>query len=223
MLCERVEQQMSPSHEGAATGKTETVNHIGQKRGSEKFKKKQSQQTSKLEQRCYRCGNTGHFGKDSSCPARGKKCHKCDGKDNFSKMCKSKKQTVNNVTEQAEYAFVVKDGSAQDSLDMCLGGVHLNMLIDSGATCNVVDEGTWEKLKKQKIQCQSYAGSERKLYPYSSNQPLPVKGAVKMSPSAHSTQGCGQLDWRAKQGKNTRATPKKSEVLFTSKKIETQQ
>ena len=60
MLCERVEQQMTPSHEGAATGKTETVNHIGQKRGSEKKTKKQSQQTSKLEQRCCRCGNTGH-------------------------------------------------------------------------------------------------------------------------------------------------------------------
>ena len=43
-----------------------------------------------------------------------------------------------------------------------------------------MDEGTWEKLKKQKIQCQSYVvGSERKLYAYSSNQPLPVKGAFK--------------------------------------------
>lgn len=180
-LCERVEQQMSLPQDGAAApSKADTVNRIGPKGGNAKFKHKQ-QTPRKSEQRCFRCGNSGHFGKDSSCPARGKTCHKCGGKDHFSKVCKTKKQSVNNVTaEAADYAFIVKSSAAQNSLNVCLGGVQLNVLIDSGATCNIVDEGTWEGLKKQNIQCQSYvAGAEKKLYAYSSTQPLPVKGAFK--------------------------------------------
>ena len=41
---------------------------------------------------CYRCGNTGHFGRDPTCPAKGKICNKCGGKDHFSTVCKTKPQ-----------------------------------------------------------------------------------------------------------------------------------
>ena len=33
--------------------------------------------------KCYRCGKTGHFGRYQSCPARGKTCNKCGGKKIF--------------------------------------------------------------------------------------------------------------------------------------------
>ena len=39
---------------------------------------------------CYRCGLLGHFGRDPQCPARGKTCRKCRGKDHFEKVCKTK-------------------------------------------------------------------------------------------------------------------------------------
>ena len=61
-----------------------------------------------------------------------------------------------------------------------VGGVDLKMLIDSGANSNIVDEGTWEQLKAQGVKCESPAASpDKKLYPYASNQPLPVKGSFK--------------------------------------------
>ena len=54
------------------------------------------------------------------------------------------------------------------------------MLIDSGANGNIVDEWTWEQLKAKGVKCESQAASpDKKLYPYASNQPLPVKGSFK--------------------------------------------
>ncbi|KAA0709172.1 hypothetical protein E1301_Tti017617 [Triplophysa tibetana] len=98
-------------------------------------------------------------------------------------MCKSKnvkQQTVNQVEAQPEYAFVIQDKNMDDRLNVCLGNVYLKMLVDSGATSNIIDESTWEKLKSSNIKCHSYIPeTERKLFSYSSDQPLPIKGAFK--------------------------------------------
>ena len=51
------------------------------------------------------------------------------------------------------------------------------MLVDSGATNNIVDEETWEDFKARKIKCNSEAAPiDRKLYVYAFSKPLPVKG-----------------------------------------------
>ncbi|XP_070549262.1 uncharacterized protein [Ptychodera flava] len=49
------------------------------------------------------------------------------------------------------------------------------MLVDSGATANIVDEDTWKTLKAKKIQCASYK-QNTELYPYASDKPLTVIG-----------------------------------------------
>jgi hypothetical protein len=59
-----------------------------------------------------------------------------------------------------------------------VGGVSLEMLVDSGATSNIVDEATLEHLKSGKIVCASKINkSEKILYTYASKQPLQVKGS----------------------------------------------
>lgn len=37
---------------------------------------------------CHRCGYFGHLARDDKCPAKGKQCNKCGGRDNFAK-CRS--------------------------------------------------------------------------------------------------------------------------------------
>lgn len=43
---------------------------------------------------CHRCGYFGHMAKDVKCPARGKSCNKCGGRDHFAKKCRKRKHTV---------------------------------------------------------------------------------------------------------------------------------
>lgn len=184
--CEQIEGQMaemSVKEEKAEAA----VNRVSQKGG--KYQKrgqgKQSADRGKMDKTdkaCYRCGHTDHFGKDPKCPARGQQCRKCNGRDHFAKQCKSKgtgKEKVHNIEiEEHDYAFVLSDVNKSERLNMNVGGVSLRMLVDSGATCNVIDEKTWEGLKTGKIKCHSYIPKpERKLFSYSSNQPLPIKGA----------------------------------------------
>ena len=61
---------------------------------------------------------------------------------------------------------------------MLVGGISVRMLIDSGASTNVIDIGKWEELKSQKIECKSRK-CERKLYAYGSSVPLKVIGCFE--------------------------------------------
>ena len=58
---------------------------------------------------------------------------------------------------------------------MKIGGLPVTMIIDSGASCNVIGRNVWEYLKANKVACVSTKAS-KKLYAYGSNQPLQVAG-----------------------------------------------
>ncbi|KAJ6648539.1 Retrovirus-related Pol polyprotein [Pseudolycoriella hygida] len=51
---------------------------------------------------CNRCGYLGHFASDKKCPAMGKTCNKCNGRNHFSKVCRSKKRSFNAMNKSAE-------------------------------------------------------------------------------------------------------------------------
>ena len=42
--------------------------------------------------RCYNCNRTGHFARDSSCPARGQNYNECGTKGHFLACCKEKEK-----------------------------------------------------------------------------------------------------------------------------------
>lgn len=71
--CERIEEQIATMSLNGEKRETETVHRATQKGG--KYMKTG--------------GKWLHWshGKDPKCPARGRTCHKCNGKDYFSKMC----------------------------------------------------------------------------------------------------------------------------------------
>ena len=58
-------------------------------------------------------------------------------------------------------------------------GVQLkNVLIDSGATCNIVDHDTLESLKQEGVKCRSQR-CERKLFSYGQSEPIEVVGTFE--------------------------------------------
>lgn len=200
--CEKVETQLealSLSKPAEIKPKSEHVNKVDGKRGH-----KQTKNNS-----CYRCGNTGHYGRDPTCPAKGKTCRECGGKDHFGSQCRTKKKTsydskprttqsrrpsrsranaVNTGTKEDVYAFSVRDSQLQ-KIKVTIGGCQLDVMVDSGATTNIVDQQTWEWLKRQKIECQS-TKSNRKLYTYASDKPLEVIGTfdTKIVAGSNSTE-----------------------------------
>ena len=90
--------------------------------------------------------------------------------------------------EDSVYAFTVDD-KKQEKIEVTVGGCKLNMIIDSGASANVVDKQTWEWLKKNRVKCKS-ARSDKKNYTYASPVPLETIGTFHCEVSA----GCNSVN-----------------------------
>ena len=142
---------------------------------------------------CYNCNKTGHFARGSSCPARGQNCNECGAKGHFLVCCKAKekwpakgmkKDNVNRVSgktvspsEQNDYAFVVRHNyRSEGDISLKVRGVRVEgVLIDSGASCNLIDYKTWSYLKQNHVVCLS-AQSEKKIFAYGQKEPMDVAG-----------------------------------------------
>ena len=88
--------------------------------------------------------------------------------------------------EDDEYAFTVGlgktwDRSGSEIVDLQVGGVILNgVLIDSGSSCNIIDQKTWEELKQKGVKCKAEK-TNQKLYPYGTSEPLDTLGKFEAS------------------------------------------
>ena len=151
------------------------------------------------EQRCYRCNRQGHFARDAQCPARDQVCKRCGKRRHYAVCCKTRgsgrpkwktsdttnpkvkncyKVTGNRQGENRDdYAFTVDNtGNVSGVVDLKVGGVAItSILIDSGATCNIMDKATWEMLKKDGVKCVS-CRANKKLFAYGQEKPIDVLG-----------------------------------------------
>ena len=78
---------------------------------------------------------------------------------------------------KCEYAFAAKHNgmSAEGMVLLKVGRVQIpDVLIHSGATCNLMGCGTWEWLKKNGVECVSHK-EEKLLFAYGSQEPLPTE------------------------------------------------
>lgn len=84
-------------------------------------------------------------------------------------------------SQRPDYAFSVEqvnDRKEQRSalVTLIIGGVDVpDVLIDSGASCNVMGQQTWELLKQKGINCESRK-SAKELFAYGGTEPLPTLG-----------------------------------------------
>ena len=160
--------------ESGATGKDTKleVNRLERTKEKPKFTPRweKSRATTKDTQdgrKCYRCGRSGHFYKDPECIAKNATCHKCKQKGHLAIVCRTRFDTGEsrqgpktggkvNLVESDEYAFVLQPRQQHLTSGMVktiVGGVNTEMLVDSGSTSNVIDQETWDYMKKQKINC----------------------------------------------------------------------
>ena len=91
-------------------------------------------------------------------------------------QCSSSRLRKNDDPSK-DYVFILgslSQGNTNDSVTLNVGGIELHdFLVDSGATCNVVDESIWEWLKSKRTDA-STRKSAKTLYAYGSTNPLPT-------------------------------------------------
>ena len=121
---------------------------------------------------CGRCGLPEHE-KDEICPAIGKLCRKCDKKDHYERMCKTKIKTKHAKPKHSKHVHMVdrrEDDSDSESTDddetlflgmltsemysidsdwstsLMVNGTKVDFQLDTGAKCNVLNRKTFNSL-----------------------------------------------------------------------------
>lgn len=153
---------------------------------------------------CTRCGSKNHKPDSNTCPAKFKQCIKCGFTGHFRKQCKtraskrlssqtpqrhnnpkrmkpetSKDKEPENKTKTKEtsvdYIFHIDDDSV---IECQIGGVDVELLIDSGSKCNIVNDETWRHLKECHVVVSNQQKSPDKTFmAYGSKEPLTILGS----------------------------------------------
>ena len=159
------------------------VNKNNDKHTKDKATKSAQMKKKEFTGKCYRCDGVGHYARDPKCPAKSAVCSKCKKVGHYASKCKSRIYHVDsdsNCSKGEEHAFSVFNSISninEGMVKITVGGVDLNVLIDSGASCNVIDEDTWGILKQKGISCVSKKGTNS-LFAYGYNK-IETLGEIK--------------------------------------------
>jgi hypothetical protein len=151
--------------------------------------------------RCYACGREGHIRTDAKCPAKGKKCRKCKKEGHFEVCCETdtkksrswrRPATVRSVESDSNhgngnddvYVFTVINGLGNSDFIIEVGGVKIPVIVDSGASVNVIDRCMWEWLKGRTVKCVSRL-SDKQIYGCGNDKPLNVAGCFNANVSVN--------------------------------------
>ncbi|XP_055614847.1 uncharacterized protein K02A2.6-like [Toxorhynchites rutilus septentrionalis] len=156
---------------------------------------------------CYNCGRSGHIAVSATCPARGKQCRNCKCYGHFEKLCRKTKSPMerNNekqiravdefprveheltpkvpeeekgINDETKIYYAFYSGNESNIITCVIGGINVEMLIDSGADGNLITGEMWSKLKNDKVNVISCTkGSSRILRAYGSQNPLVIIGS----------------------------------------------
>ncbi|XP_065080271.1 uncharacterized protein LOC135703086 [Ochlerotatus camptorhynchus] len=165
---------------------------------------KRNRFTDSVRVECHRCGYFGHMARDEKCPARGKSCNKCGGRDHFAKKCRKRKQLmtqrrdfvpattdngsddnrnqgsndVNQIVDtETEYVFNVTTTNNDGEVQCKIGGVAVSVVIDSGSKYNLLSESVWQQMKSSKVVVSNQTRDVFKVFKVYGGQELSVLGA----------------------------------------------
>ena len=148
-----------PSHAATAVNAVPKAKH--QPRSAEAPRAAQSHQSAT----CKFCGRRHQMLK-SKCPAYGKECSKCHGRNHFASVCKSsRKPKINNLEpsdSESEPDWVNTVHDRRTKLVRCkmvINGRPVAFLIDSGASVNVLPKKYAKNLVPSSTSLTSFGGS----------------------------------------------------------------
>ena len=108
------------------------------------------------------CGNCGIRHAPASCPAAGRRCHKCRKMNHFSRICRGpegqKKQvnTLDDCDSDTELMFIGAVSAEKDWVEtVSFGNVQELLKLDTGAQCNVLPKAAYDKITTKHLQSSS--------------------------------------------------------------------
>ena len=125
---------------------------------------------------CYRCGQKGHYSKQCLV-TRGKTCKKCGKSGHFAKMCKTKRIDYVNEQEYSDTDERVFSVNRHNSpkMKLTINDRQVDVTVDTGASVNIMDETTYNKLAKSEIKLER---SHTNIYTYGAAKPLKQLGTI---------------------------------------------
>ena len=148
---------------------------------------------------CHYCG--GKHQSYETCPAKGQTCNFCLKPNHFEKVCRRKKQAdrqVQQIDEDArnsseeEYAWAIcnspKNKAARKSpmTAILINNINAKMMIDTGASVNVMDEATYDKIHRPPLM--RHRGP--RIMPYGGGTSLNVLGVCDVTLESKSSIQC---------------------------------
>lgn len=136
--------------------------------------------------KCDNCNAIGHFAK--MCKTKTAGNEKKKGGRNWERRNSEKKDRIQLTEETRGFEGICiwtdrKGCSMCNSREDCGGagekivvrGVPLEVVVDSGASCNVIDEDTWKMCKIKNIKCDSRK-TNKEIFAYAQNSKLELIG-----------------------------------------------
>ena len=139
--------------------------------------------------KCFQCG--GNYPHSSACPAKNRKCNKCQKMGHYAKVCRSRfhkskpQQTSVNELQcntsdtdsdsSSQQIFMIKNDSyaKRPEINVKINGQIVKVLIDTGASVNIVSLDIAKKLGVKIHPCNIA------LYTFNSRTKLPVNGKFR--------------------------------------------
>ena len=146
---------------------------------------------------CSKCGIRGHMevychtkqdkqdkGRGNS-KRRGKSGRKRDGARKIGDQPEQSNVEGSDASENdGYYVFSASDGES-DTLPIIIKNGPVNVIIDSGVTCNLMSEQVFENVSKGKLELLK---TDRNVYAYASQEPLKLSGKCMLNICVPDTQ-----------------------------------
>ncbi|CAB3995908.1 Retrovirus-related Pol poly [Paramuricea clavata] len=137
---------------------------------------------------CFNCGSNYFPGHKQVFPAQGKSCRSCEKLNHFAKRNRNRK-SANDDSD--EYSFTLTQGQSKFSptkvtktnkgvfVTAKINETDIRLVLDSGATTNILDSASFERIQKNNAKLQLEPTSI-KIYQYNSTVPLHTTGKFEV-------------------------------------------
>ena len=158
-------------------------------------------ETNKLEQgnKCRNCGR--EYPHSSACPAKRKTCNKCGKQNHFAAVCRwqpaqtryrrnqrqnanktrqprslktidTKAESKSDASSEEDYLYSMTDNRKNNNrVNVTVGGAKFKITVDTGASINVIDRETYNKIQGMKL-----SRTNTKAFAYNTNSPVEFLG-----------------------------------------------